>query len=164
MKTTFKTVGLLLFIVFFQACSTDYNGFEDTVSDENIYIPEAKPLEQDILNLINEHRQSVGLSTLQPLEIIKSQTFSHTDYMRETYEVSHANFFSRKAFLESNTDAESVFENVAYGFTSAENVVAGWLASDDHKNIVEGNFTHFEISAEKDDLGKWYYTNIFIRK
>ena len=29
---------------------------------------------------------------------------------------------------------------------------------------VEGNHTHFEVSADLDENGHWYYTNIFVKK
>ena len=55
-------------------------------------------------------------------------------------------------------------ENVAYGFTNAESVVNAWLNSEGHRHVIEGDFTNFDISAEKDEEGKWYFTNIFIKK
>ena len=55
-------------------------------------------------------------------------------------------------------------ENVAYVYSSAESVVNAWLNSAGHRNIIEGDYTDFDISAEQDENGKYYYTNIFIRK
>ncbi|GAL68960.1 CAP domain-containing protein [Jejuia pallidilutea] len=96
--------------------------------------------------------------------IIKSTAFSHTDYMVDTQTVSHANFFTRSNYLKSKAGAKSVSENVAYGYSSAESVVGAWLRSESHKNNIEGDFTYFDVSAEKDINDKWYFTNIFIKK
>ena len=98
------------------------------------------------------------------MTIIKSTAFVHTDYMVDTQTVSHANFFTRSNYLKTNAGAKSVSENVAFGFTSAESVVSAWMRSEAHKKNIEGDFTNFEISAEKDANDKWYFTNIFIKK
>ena len=55
-------------------------------------------------------------------------------------------------------------ENVAYGFSSAESLVNAWLNSASHRENIEGDFTDFDISAEKNNEGKWYFTNIFIKR
>ena len=53
---------------------------------------------------------------------------------------------------------------MAYAFSTPESVVNAWLNSEGHKHVIEGDYTDFDISAEKDEDGKWYYTNIFIKK
>lgn len=123
-----------------------------------------KPIESDILYLINNYRADKGLSSLQELQIIKSQTTSHTNYMIEKNEVSHEYFFKRKNFLVKNANATSVAENVAYGYTSAQTVVKAWIKSEGHKKNIEGDFTHFNVTAAQNKDGKWFYTNIFIKK
>ena len=79
-------------------------------------------------------------------------------------EVSHDNFYKRSNYLKANAGAKKVSENVAYGYSRAESVVNAWIKSDSHRKNIEGDFTNFNISAEKNDEGKWYYTNIFIKK
>ena len=96
--------------------------------------------------------------------MIKSQTFDHTDYMIQNSNISHDNFTSRRNFLTQNANASRVSENVAYGYSSASSVVAAWINSDSHRDAIEGDYTHFDISAEQDTNGYWYYTNIFIKK
>jgi len=140
---------------------------DDNVEDiakENLIVPQPKTIEIEILELINNHRLSKGLTPLRNMDIIKSQAYNHTDYMIEHNQVSHDNFYERKNYLMNNTGAKSVSENVAYGFTSAESVVNAWLNSEGHKENIEGNFSDFDISAERNAEGKWYYTNIFIKK
>ena len=84
--------------------------------------------------------------------------------MIEVDNVSHDNFYQRKQIIQANENAQVVSENVAYGYTSAQSVVNAWLNSPGHKNNIEGNFTDFDISAEQDTEGNWYYTNIFIKR
>jgi uncharacterized protein YkwD len=127
-------------------------------------VPTATSFELEILELINSHRLSVGLNPLQNMDLIKSQAYNHTDYMVETQEVSHDYLYDRSNFLKKNAGAKSVSENVAYGYTSATALVNAWIKSEGHKANIEGDFTNFDISAEKATNGKWYYTNIFIKK
>ncbi|WP_299010712.1 CAP domain-containing protein [uncultured Tenacibaculum sp.] len=123
-----------------------------------------KPIEADILGLINTYRVNNGFSSLSKLQTIKSQTSNHTNYMIEKDEVSHDFFYQRKEYLAENADAIKVGENVAYGYSTAEAVVNAWIKSEGHKENIEGDYTHFEVTAEKSANGKWYYTNIFVKK
>ena len=162
---TYKLPLLLLFAVLtFSSCSTDSMDEELNSLSSEIIIPESKPMEVQILDLINQHRESIGLTPLQPLEIIKSQTYNHNDYMIERNQVSHDYFYQRRDFLMNNASAVSVAENVAYGYPTAEGVVNAWLNSVSHRETIEGNFTHFEISADYNENGHLFYTNIFIRR
>lgn len=165
MKLLTKLPLLVLFIVFsFTSCSTD--SIDDNIATLELKSINIKPktIEVEILELINNHRLSVGLNPLGDMTIIKSVAQTHTDYMVVNDEVSHANFFERSNYLKQNAEAERVSENVAYGYSSADSVVRAWLKSDEHKANIEGEYTNFDVSAELNAEGKWYYTNIFIKK
>jgi len=155
---------LALIMLFSFSCSTD--SIEDKKIDAIVssYVPETKLVEVEILDLINQHRATLNLNKLQNMSTIKSVAFGHTDYMIENNEISHANFFQRKEALVDNAGAIAVAENIAYAFSSPQSVVNAWLNSEGHKNVIEGDYTNFDISAEQDENGKWYYTNIFIKK
>jgi uncharacterized protein YkwD len=155
---------MVLFALFTFSCSTD--SLDDTANNvnTNLVVPETKIIEIEIVELINDYRLSIGLNPLNNMDAIKSQAYSHTGYMIEQDNVSHDYFYQRKSYLVSNVGANIVSENVAYGFTSAESVVNAWLNSDGHRANIEGNYTDFDISAEQNNEGKWYYTNIFVKK
>ncbi len=123
-----------------------------------------KPIEKNILQLINVYRLEKGFSKLNQLNIIKTQTHEHTNYMIAENVISHDYFYKRKEFLKNNAEAISVGENVAYGYSSAQSVVSAWLKSDEHKKNIEGDFNYFDVSAEINSKGRWYFTNIFIKK
>jgi len=78
--------------------------------------------------------------------------------------VNHDNFNVRYSNLVNGVGAKSVAENVAYGYDSADAVVKAWIASEGHKENIEGNFTHFGIAVDQDKNGKNYFTNIFMRR
>ena len=84
--------------------------------------------------------------------------------MVEVDNVSHDNFFQRKNSLIDNTNASKVSENVAYAYSNAQSVVNAWLNSDGHRQNIEGDFTDFDISAEQNANGQWYFTNIFVKR
>lgn len=165
MKLLIKLPLLALFAVFaLTSCTTDSLDEKAETLELKSKTPKTKTIEVEILELINNHRLSLGLNTLTDMSLVKSVAFTHTDYMVDNDEVSHANFFERSNYLKQNAGAKSVSENVAYGYTSAESVVRAWLKSDGHKANIEGDYTNFGLSAEENDEGKWYYTNIFIKK
>ncbi|TNJ41523.1 CAP domain-containing protein [Tamlana fucoidanivorans] len=160
----FRKMTLLVLVMSMTlfSCSTD--SIEDEVDALELKLTAAstKSIEIEILNLINDYRLSKGLNPLSDMDIIKSVANSHTDYMVEKNTVSHDNFYVRSDYLKSNAGAQKVSENVAYGFSTAEGVVDAWIESEAHRINLEGDFTNFDISAEKNEDGRWYFTNIFI--
>lgn len=160
MKTNLNLLLLALFLILATSCSKE--NVDDTELG-NIIIPEAKTIEIEIMELINAYRIENGLNALSNHGLIKSQTYSHSDYMAETDNISHLNFYSRKNFLVNNAGANIVTENVAYGYSSAETVVNAWINSEGHRINMLGDYTNFDVSAEQNDEGKWYFTNIFMK-
>ena len=164
MKLLTKLPLLALLAVLTFSCSTDSIDDKADAILENLNVPAAKTIEIEILELINNHRLSIGMNPLINMDVIKSQAFSHTDYMADNNVVNHDNFYVRSNFLKSNAGAVKVSENVAYGYSTAQSVVEAWIRSEGHKANIEGDFTNFDVSAEKGTDDKWYYTNIFIKK
>jgi len=151
-------------ILGFTSCSTD-SATEDKVNSIEVPVaPQAKQIEIEIMELINAYRINEGLNPLNEHNTVKAVAYTHTDYMIEVDNVSHDNFFQRKQSLQANADANIVSENVAYGFNSAESVVNAWINSPSHKDNIEGDYTDFDVSAEQNNEGKWYFTNIFIKR
>lgn len=133
-------------------------------NEAEINIPESKPFEVDILNEINNYRVDQGLSKLSTaFSIIKSQTANHTDYMIENHSLNHDHFAEREQFL-AHYGAVAVGENVAFGYTTAEALLSAWLKSPGHKRVIEGHYTHFQLTAKQNEDGHWFFTNIFVRK
>ncbi|NMH89904.1 CAP domain-containing protein [Flavivirga algicola] len=165
MKSVIKLPFLALLAVFvLTSCTTDSIDDKTDAVELNLVAQEAKDIEIDILELINDYRLSLGLNPLNDMSVVKSVAFSHTDYMIDNDQVSHDNFYTRSNYLKANAGAKKVSENVAYGYSSAETVVKAWIKSEGHRGTIEGDFTNFDISAEKNDNGRWYFTNIFIKK
>lgn len=164
MKPTLYLPILALVAMFTFSCSSEE--FDEQKIDQSVLknAPVTKVIEIEILELINNYRIGKELAPLNNLSVIKSVAFTHTDYMVTLNQVNHDNFYQRKASLVDNVAAIKVSENVAYAYSSAQSVVNAWLNSPGHKATIEGDFTDFDISAEKNAEGKWYFTNIFIKR
>ncbi|MFK5959633.1 MAG: CAP domain-containing protein [Lutibacter sp.] len=168
MKTlSLNLTAIFLFSFLLFSCSPEEDGvyFNNTAEVVNTSNVTYSTIESQILDLINNHRSSIGLNTLTKLDIISGVADGHTNYMIEKGEVNHDNFSQRSQNLMDNAGAKSVGENVAYGFNSAEGVVYGWLNSPEHKAIIENpEYTHFGISTDANQEHRNYFTQIFIKK
>jgi len=117
--------------------------------------------EAAILQLVNDYRESLGISTLRTTTLSQAQALDHTNYMVDKRLMSHDNFFERSDYLQYK-GASSVSENVAKGYLSAQAVVTGWLKSPKHKAAIESDATHTSIASIQDANSIWYDTQLFI--
>jgi len=162
-----QIIYILLTFVFIISCSTN----EDSSSEnENYYIDLSLSFETDweIANqinlLINEHRTSIGLLPVDvDNQYASAYAVEHTKYMIDFGRINHDNFNYRSNALKSK-GAIAVAENIAYGYTTAEDVVFAWLHSPSHKDIIEGNYTHTGYGVLINEQGRYYFTQIFYRK
>jgi len=167
-----KSIAPKLLVCFFLSvllfsCAKEDDGIYFNESNEELSSTpiEYSAIETEILDLVNNYRNGINLQSLNSLNVISSVADSHTEYMIEKGKISHDNFDQRAQTLMNKANAKTVAENVAYGYTSAESVVNGWLNSESHRSIIENpNFTHFGISTESNNEGRNYFTNIFIKK
>lgn len=164
-----KLCAAIIFSFVMFSCSNEEDGiyFENssaTIETTNDVVYSS--IESEILTLVNDHRISIGLSPLTPLNIISNVAVSHTEYMIEAGVISHDNFSSRSETLIKSAKAKIVGENVAYGYATAKGAVNGWLNSSAHKAIIENpSYTHFGISTEAcKKTSRNYFTQIFITK
>lgn len=166
-KITLKLIVALVMSTLLLSCSSEDDGiFVGTESSEVKDIALTyTAFEYEVLDLVNNYRETQGLSTLSTLNIVSQEAKSHTNYMIEAGEINHDNFATRSKNLIKSASAKVIAENVAYGYASAEGVVDAWIKSDAHrKNIENSSFTDFGISTKKDDQGRYYYTHIFIKR
>lgn len=164
---TLKLIAVLILSIALFSCSNDEDGiyFDETSEIDVVENIQYSTIELEILDLVNAHRQSIGLKTLNSLDIVSGVAEGHTNYMIENGQISHDNFPERSEALIKSAKAKAVGENVAYGYGSAEAVVNGWLNSEGHREVIESTkYTHFGISTESNSEGRNYFTHIFINK
>ena len=88
---------------------------------------------------------------------------AHTDHMIAKGRINHDDFSARASSIGEAVQAESVAENVAKDYDSAQKAFEGWLKSASHKKTMEGDFTDTAVSVKKDSLGILYFTQIFFK-
>ncbi len=165
MKLINKSLCFIAAMLLICSCSTDpINESEEmTVNLEApVDVENDIELAQEVLEVINSHRASLGLNELQWHNYSEDLAVGHSNYMVIQSQPSHDNFYERSARLQQ-TGAHIVSENVAYGYRDATSVVQGWLGSTAHKEALEGDYTHTGIGIVRNESGVPYYTQLFFR-
>ncbi len=158
MRMRLRNAFLILFVCILGSCTKE--------SLDNTNITEAKndyEVENELLNIVNSHRVSLGYNSLAFSAIAYDHANKHNDYMVATGSLSHDGFSSRASSISNEVNAEFVAENIAKDLASAAEAFENWLGSTDHKKTMEGNFTHTAVSVKKDAQGNLYFTQLFYR-
>lgn len=137
--------------------------FANTVLESEKATVDPSKMETEVLDLINNYRQSIGASTLTSNATSYKYAEDHNSYMISKNSLSHDNFESRASSIALEINAVDIGENVARFYTTAETVVEGWLESASHKKTIEGDYTHTTLSVLLDKEGRPYFTQIFMR-
>lgn len=132
-------------------------------SKEDIEKQQAKTITDEILQLVNTYRASVGKSALSENNLATELAKEHTLFMIDQNELSHDNFDERGRRLINEENAIKIAENVAFKYKTAEEVMEAWINSDGHRKNLEGDFVHIGISAIKNDAGIYYFTQLFFK-
>lgn len=158
MKLSLKYAFLVYLMLFIASCSQEaLNDTEFPVAENDL------ATEQELLGIVNVHRSSLGQAVLQHSPVAYEYANRHNDYMIAKGGLSHDNFSKRASEISSEVNAELVAENIAKDYPSAILALEGWLNSADHKETLEGDFTHTAVSVKKDATGNFYYTQLFFR-
>lgn len=120
-------------------------------------------LVDDVLSQTNKFRRSKGLPALIIREELNAIAQKHSaDMARGRVGFGHGGFSKR------NNQAKKVIrpltkfaENVAYGATSAKEVVTGWKNSPGHRRNMLGAYKYIGIGIAKDRRGRIFYTQVF---
>jgi uncharacterized protein YkwD len=163
MKATLFCMSFLSFLLLFSSCTKDELENENFVYEIDLNIVHKNDIEmsREILQLINDHRNKIGLNALiLDTEYASAYAVDHTDYMIGINQINHDNFPLRMLALQ-NRGAVRVGENVAFGYISAEGVVNAWLNSPAHLDIIEGNYTHSGFGVFQNNHGCYYFTQLF---
>jgi len=162
MKYTYLKFGFvfLLFLITFSCSDSE----EDAIIETSIELPNETSKEDEILRLVNVHRQSLNLSIIEKNETAQKLAIDHSKYMIMQGQISHDNVDFKFQTLQEKEDARSFAENVAFGQPSAQAVMEGWLNSSGHRRNIEGEYSYIGIGAVKDSNGRYYYTQVFFSR
>lgn len=136
----------------------------DTSLSRSVHVNLA--MEQVIHEQINQYRMEMGLAPLALNEQISLAARFHSQNMaaHET-PFGHEGFTDRIEAIARELPYRSAAENVAFnqGHTNPANrAVMGWIASENHRNNIEGNFSHTGIGVAINERGEYFFTQIFI--
>lgn len=159
MKMRAQHAFLVLFVFILGSCSKE--SIDDTPNIEAVNVV---ALEQEVLDIVNSHRVNLGATALTFSPIAYEYANRHTDYMIKKGSLSHDNFSSRASSIASKVEVQMVAENVAKDYSTAQEAFMGWYESANHKQTMEGDFTHTAVSVKKDENGRLYYTQLFYKE
>ena len=119
-----------------------------------------------ILQLVNEHRKSIGKSELEMIDAASAQAAQHSrDMMNGSTPFGHEGFDNRVDDIKKSVGfINAAGENVAYGQLTADEVVDGWLHSPGHRKNIEGDYNLTGIGVAQNGQGVIYFTQIFVLK
>ena len=128
---------------------------------------EHSAFELELHDLVNAHRESVGLEPLDLEAAYSEIARGHSADMSDgSVAFGHDGFDDRADEMTAHQpDLLSVGENVAWisaGWEApAEEIVLGWLDSPPHRENIESDFSHGGMGAMQDADGGWYATQLF---
>ncbi|MFC4410582.1 S-layer homology domain-containing protein [Chungangia koreensis] len=119
-------------------------------------------------DLVNKERAKAGLSALtmdtelSRLATLKAEDMVKNDYFDHTSPTYGSPFEMAKQFDYSY---RSFGENIAYGYSTPDAVVEGWMNSPGHKaNILHKEYNRIGSGAVKDSNGRIYWVHMFAEK
>lgn len=127
------------------------------------YTPDV--LDSEIIDLINEYRESLNKDILQDCNLKQNSLFdvsnSHSKWLAENI-IDLADYETRRHFyLEERQNAfpgKKVGEMSAMGYKTAKSVVAAWKKSKLHNEImISEKYTKIGVSHQTNTLGKIFY-------
>ena len=148
--STLLIVGLVLLLASCSKSSTeelDQLYTEASTGNDKVSV-DALEMEEELLGLVNEYRNSIGLAALTASEPAYKYAEEHNNYMISKNSLSHDNFEARAASIAAETNAQKISENVARFYVSAEKTMEAWVASASHKQALDGDFTHTALSVQ----------------
>lgn len=157
MKMSMQKAFLVFFVFLAFSCS------KETIEETKIEAKNEVVMESELLEIVNDYRDSLGYTALTYNTIAYEQANNHNDYMISKGNLSHDNFSSRASTISLELNVEFVAENVAKDYATATDAFKGWLASSSHKKTMEGEFTHTAVSVKKDSNNNLYFTQLFFR-
>ena len=122
-------------------------------------------LNEEIFKYTNQFRKSKRLPALEMREELNAIARRHSEDMAKgKCGFGHSGYHQRELQVQRTMKMEyGMAENVAYGATTAKQVVAMWKGSSGHRKNMLGNYKYIGIGTARDKHGAVYYTQIFVR-
>lgn len=169
MKKTIVFVLLSALFFTIQACSqpSEQTSQEESLQHETAPFQQKKePIQQSVLDYVNQYRKSKDLAPLQMFPLITAEALRHSQNLAdEKIAFGHDGFDGRaKRLMSQITGSNAIAENVAYGKFTAQEVVNRWIQSPGHRQNIEGKYTLTGVGIVRRKDGYLFFTQIFINK
>lgn len=121
---------------------------------------------EEILVYINQFRVQHGLPKLKMDPVLVKVAMSHSrDMATHALPFGHDKFNQRMNYAHQHiADSLSGAENVAYNYKTAKIVVDGWVHSPGHRRNIMGHYNLTGVAIARDDKGRPYFTQMFLRQ
>ena len=119
----------------------------------------------EFMELINDHRVSLGLNALIMDEDMNAIVQTHSDAMASgAIAFGHGGFSARCSSARSAIGGGNLCgENVASGQKTVQAVFTSWMNSSGHRaNIEQARYTHCGFAFKKSSAGTIYWTHLFL--
>ena len=122
-------------------------------------------LNDDVVKYTNQFRKSHRLPALVMRDDLNAIARKHSEDMAKgRCGFGHSGYHQRELQVQKVIRLEyGMAENVAYGATTAKQVVSMWKGSSGHRKNMLGNYKFIGIGTARDRRGSIYYTEIFVR-
>jgi uncharacterized protein YkwD len=125
-------------------------------------------LERRTHDLINQHRQSIGVAPLIWSDVVADSARTHSQNMGDGRVVfGHDGFDERYDEIRSRMRIIQMGENVASNTFAEDSVAAAvhaWIQSDGHRRNIENSvYTHAGIGVIKGRDEEYFFTQIFVK-
>lgn len=153
-----------------QSISSNFGpDYEPGVRSREVFSPAS--LERRVFDLVNQERTRAGRPALTWLDRVATVARNHSSNMATNNFFSHLDPQGRRSDKRAEqlgvSDWKQIGENIAWlsGPDPAARVVKSWMQSPGHRdNIMNGTFTESGIGLSIAADGKYYFTQVFVRR
>ena len=137
------------------------------VGPDGRWIPNAEmtSMERDVARLVNKVRAENGKNALIYDEQISKAAEARAKELQWYFDHIRPNGTPWYTVMdEYNIFYETCGENIAYGSTSAEDVMQLWMDSPPHYANIMDDYTHIGVGHYKDSNGRDYWVQLFVQR
>jgi uncharacterized protein YkwD len=119
---------------------------------------------QSVLSLTNQERQNNGLNPLTESSLLSQAAQKHAENMVLTGIFNHVigGLGPGDRITAEGYAWQRYGENIAFGYSTASQVVVGWMNSPGHRaNILKAEFTEIGLGYALNAQGRAYWVQVF---
>lgn len=118
-----------------------------------------------VVNLVNEERAKAGLGPLTVHGGVASAAQTRAKEIEQSFSHTRPNGSSfNTALTAAGVNFRGAGENIAYGQSTPQKVMEGWMNSSGHRaNILNASYTSIGVGHYRNGSGVDYWTQLFIR-